>query len=253
MRSSGRDLPHRRLTEVCLTEVRLTEVWFGSTRAVVTRLGILAVADRWRVAAGDADHGLQQPSHVLLAGIDAGARPDRPGHLAAVAAAELIPVTVDVLMGMAKQAHQVGMRAETAVPHADRFLGGQPRGYQPVRDPVDRERGHWRCVCIGAGAEQAGAWYGGEPPAQRRRDPALVAGQRRRAAVRRAWSPASGWSGWIHLGGAITGSPDAVYDPLSGNLEVYAVGTSGALYQRCYRPNGTWSGWSYLGGALTSV
>jgi hypothetical protein len=33
----------------------------------------------------------------------------------------------------------------------------------------------------------------------------------------------SGWSAWQNLGGSITGSPSASYDPASGNLEVYAT------------------------------
>ena len=44
----------------------------------------------------------------------------------------------------------------------------------------------------------------------------------------------SGWSGWVNLGGSLASadSPAAVYDPASGNLEVYVTWTDGTLEEK---------------------
>src|SRR5579875_1961897 len=97
----------------------------GSTAAgeEVARARVLAVRDRRRVAPGDAGHRGDQACHVLLGGVDAAAGPDGPGHLAAVAAPDLVPVAAHVLAGVAEEPHQVRVRAEAAVPDADGVLG----------------------------------------------------------------------------------------------------------------------------------
>jgi hypothetical protein len=41
-----------------------------------------------------------------------------------------------------------------------------------------------------------------------------------------------------------------VYDPASGNLEVYATGTGKTLEQDAWTPGLGWHGWTDLGGAL---
>src|SRR5215469_9463161 len=50
--------------------------------------------------------------------------------------------------------------------------------------------------------------------------------------------------------GDTTGGP-VVFDPASGNLEVYAVGTDRRLYEKAW--NGHWSTWIDLGGSITGT
>ena len=68
------------------------------------------------------------------------------------------------------------------------------------------------------------------------------------------WIPGSGWSPWKNLGApataTITGSPSAVYNTASGNLEVYCTGSDGALWEIYHSSNG-WSAWKSLGGDIT--
>jgi hypothetical protein len=55
---------------------------------------------------------------------------------------------------------------------------------------------------------------------------------------------ASGWSGWgVPQGSATIASvPDAIYDPIDGNLEVYATGTDGDMQESWWNPSsGDWS------------
>ena len=101
---------------------------------VVAGVRVLAVGDRRRVAARDARHRGEQPRHVRLGGVDARAGPDRAGHGAAVAAADLVPVAAHLVAGVAEEPHEVGMGAKTAVPDPDPVLGSQPGGHQRVRD-----------------------------------------------------------------------------------------------------------------------
>jgi subtilase family serine protease len=61
-----------------------------------------------------------------------------------------------------------------------------------------------------------------------------------------------GWSGWLNLGGSITGKPAAIVDAITGNLEVYATGTNHQLEEISYSPTTGWtSGWQSLGGSIT--
>jgi len=50
------------------------------------------------------------------------------------------------------------------------------------------------------------------------------------------WNAAKGWS-HQSLGGSITGSPSAVYNPVSENLEVYATGTGKNLQKTTGTPD----------------
>ena len=50
----------------------------------------------------------------------------------------------------------------------------------------------------------------------------------------------------------LAGGP-AVYDPLSGNLEIYGTGTGGTLEQIAWNPSSGWSGWDNLGGSITGT
>ena len=77
---------------------------------------------------------------------------DGSGHRAAVAMAHLVPVAAHLLAGETEEPHQVRMSAEAAVPHADRLLGGQPRGDERVRHAVDGERGDRQRLGIGTAA-----------------------------------------------------------------------------------------------------
>lgn len=66
------------------------------------------------------------------------------------------------------------------------------------------------------------------------------------------WSPAPGWSKWqdLDIGGSLTGSPDALYDTASGNLEAYVLTSAGTVFEAWY--NGTWHTQD-LGGSLSGL
>ncbi|NJC73644.1 hypothetical protein HC031_28530, partial [Planosporangium thailandense] len=51
---------------------------------------------------------------------------------------------------------------------------------------------------------------------------------------------ANSWSGWINLGGTVSGNPAPLYNPRSGTTEVYA-NTGGDVSYRYYYTG--WSGW----------
>jgi hypothetical protein len=67
----------------------------------------------------------------------------------------------------------------------------------------------------------------------------------------KSWISGSGWSAWDSVGTltSIEGTPSAVYDPLTGNLEVY-VDNNGALWQDSWTGS-NWAGWYDLKGAIT--
>jgi hypothetical protein len=64
-----------------------------------------------------------------------------------------------------------------------------------------------------------------------------------------SWTKSAGWSGWANMSGTLKGLPlSAVYNPGSGNVEVYGLGSNGDV-EEDYSSNGsTWSGWNNLGG-----
>ena len=63
------------------------------------------------------------------------------------------------------------------------------------------------------------------------------------------WNASSGWSGWQSRGGSVNSST-GLYNPGSGNSEIYALGTAGGLYEDYWNPSTGWSGWVSLGGTL---
>lgn len=132
---------------------------------------VLAVGHRRRVPAGYPRYRAEQACDVGVGSVQAGAGPDGSRHRAAVAVAHLVPVAVHLLAGQAEQAHQVGMRAEAAVPDPDRLLSGQPAGHQRVRHAVDGERGDWQRLRVRAEPERADAGDRGQALPQQPRDP----------------------------------------------------------------------------------
>jgi hypothetical protein len=63
-------------------------------------------------------------------------------------------------------------------------------------------------------------------------------------------SPTS-WSSWTSLGGPWeTDAKPLVASDQNGALELFVIGTDGAMYHN-YQTGGTWSGWLSLGGAFT--
>jgi Repeat of unknown function (DUF346) len=56
------------------------------------------------------------------------------------------------------------------------------------------------------------------------------------------------YGGWQNLGGGLTSSPAAA-SPASGAIDVFARGTTGALYENSYY-SGSWHGWISLGGGI---
>lgn len=75
------------------------------------------------------------------------------------------------------------------------------------------------------------------------------------ALYERVWEPPGfpnpGWSGWIDLHGSITDTPSAVYEPTSNELQVYARGANGPLFEKHWHPGSGWSAWQDLGGSIT--
>jgi hypothetical protein len=71
-------------------------------------------------------------------------------------------------------------------------------------------------------------------------------------AVWHKWFSGGKWSGWQSLGGVIVGEPGAASTG-TGKLDLFARGTSNALFNRNYNvTRAGWSGWASLGGALAS-
>jgi len=64
----------------------------------------------------------------------------------------------------------------------------------------------------------------------------------------KTWTQASGWSGWVNLGGTLTSSPAAVSRG-PGLIDVHVRGGNAADWYRTYS-NGAWSTWATLGGVL---
>ena len=54
-------------------------------------------------------------------------------------------------------------------------------------------------------------------------------------------------------GQAAGSSGPVVYDPASGKLEAYAIGSDGSLEQRAWSASSGWSGWINLGGSVTGT
>jgi hypothetical protein len=65
------------------------------------------------------------------------------------------------------------------------------------------------------------------------------------------WTAAKGWAGWQNLGGDMAGKPmSALYDPATGNIEVYALSSKGDVEEDYSGDGTTWSGWKDLGGTF---
>ena len=66
-----------------------------------------------------------------------------------------------------------------------------------------------------------------------------------------SWTKSGGWSGWANMTGTLKGIPlSSLYDPASGNLEVYGLGSSGDVEEDHSSNGTTWSGWKDLGGTF---
>jgi hypothetical protein len=62
----------------------------------------------------------------------------------------------------------------------------------------------------------------------------------------------STWSLWQSLGGIFTSIPSAVVQS-SDHLDVFGIGTNGAMYHKAYTPAGWQANWESLGGVFTSA
>jgi hypothetical protein len=58
----------------------------------------------------------------------------------------------------------------------------------------------------------------------------------------------STWSGWQSMGTSTSATPAAVYDPLTGAMDVFETGDTGTEFVRSWTATGGWSGWTNLGG-----
>jgi hypothetical protein len=56
------------------------------------------------------------------------------------------------------------------------------------------------------------------------------------------------WSGWQDMGISTSATPAAVYNPLSGAMDVFETGTTGNEFVDSWTATGGWSGWTNLGG-----
>ena len=91
------------------------------------------------------------------------------------------PELAQLFLAEPEEAHQVGVRAEAAVPDADGELGAQPRRDQRVWHVVHDERRDRQRVGLRGRAEQADARDGGDAVAQLVREARVVRGDRRPA------------------------------------------------------------------------
>jgi hypothetical protein len=62
------------------------------------------------------------------------------------------------------------------------------------------------------------------------------------AMFQKTWTQASGWSGWVNLGGSLTSSPTVGWSSDFGALEVYVRWSAGNVCQKEYY-SGTWHDW----------
>jgi hypothetical protein len=64
------------------------------------------------------------------------------------------------------------------------------------------------------------------------------------------WTASGGWGAWQNLGGVLDPVEySAVYDPASGNIEVYALAPDSHVYEDSSSSGTSWSGWKELGSA----
>ena len=66
-----------------------------------------------------------------------------------------------------------------------------------------------------------------------------------------SWAAGTGWLSRLNVGGALTGSPAGVYDLASGNLDAYAVTSTGTL-SAPWPPSTGWQT-ANLGGSLAGL
>ncbi len=57
------------------------------------------------------------------------------------------------------------------------------------------------------------------------------------------------WSGWVGLGGGLTGELSVAQ--YGQQLQVYGRDSAGAIYSDVYTPGGNWTGWKSLGGTIS--
>ena len=65
----------------------------------------------------------------------------------------------------------------------------------------------------------------------------------------RYFSPATGWSDFVSIGGALRSAPSVTYRQGSGVIDVFGVGLDSQLFHKYYA--GGWSEWGALGGGLS--
>jgi hypothetical protein len=56
------------------------------------------------------------------------------------------------------------------------------------------------------------------------------------------------WSGWTPMGTSTKATPAAVYNPLTGGMDVFETGDTGTEFVNSWTATGGWSGWTNLGG-----
>jgi hypothetical protein len=62
------------------------------------------------------------------------------------------------------------------------------------------------------------------------------------------WQPRGGWQGWRDLGAGVTGTPSAINDSATGNVEVYATGVNGVVKEAALT-RGSWTALRNVGQA----
>ena len=128
---------------------------FGSE---ITGAWILDVGDRRLLAPSNTGDCGEQAADVGLGGVDAGAGPHGSGHPATVASTHLVAVVGDFVIGEAEEPHQVGMSAETAMPHADTIFCRQSGSHKGVRETFHGEGRNRQGVGLRIRPEDAHTW-----------------------------------------------------------------------------------------------
>jgi hypothetical protein len=65
------------------------------------------------------------------------------------------------------------------------------------------------------------------------------------------WTASGGWAAWKNMGGGLDPMPlSALYNPGSGRLEVYGLGSNGDVEESYSSDGTTWSAWVDLGGTF---
>jgi hypothetical protein len=134
------------------------------------------------------------------------------------------------------------------------YEGGHVESYAGVSIDIDSD--YVDAVLNGPTSASPNSWQSSsafyEPPANQVQVYAAPVGS---SVFEKFYSYGAGsWSGWLDLGGLVSGTPVALYEPVANQVQVYAVGLNGSVYEDVYSyVGGSWSGWGDLGGVVSGT